>query len=268
MKLKVITLCSGYDSQCMALDMLKKAYGSFDYELVAWSEIDKYAIAAHNAVYPQWSERNLGDMTKIDWAKVKGCDLLTYSTPCTDISNAGLQKGLEKGSGTRSSILWYTEEAIRILRPKYLLMENVKALASKKFLPYLKEWQNIVTTYGYSNYTAILNAKDYGVPQNRERVFMLSIRGDETYNFPKPFKLERRLKDVLEPNVDEKYYLSDKIIKGFMARNEINEERGNGFRFSPTNRGGYAKAILTNAGSRPCDNFIIDNETNNSNQHR
>lgn len=260
MKLKVITLCSGYDSQCMALDMLKKAYGSFDYELVAWSEIDKYAIAAHNAVYPQWSERNLGDMTKIDWAKVKGCDLLTYSTPCTDISNAGLQKGLEKGSGTRSSILWYTEEAIRILRPKYLLMENVKALASKKFLPYLKEWQNIVAAYGYSNYTAILNAKDYGVPQNRERVFMLSIRGDETYNFPKPFKLERRLKDVLEPNVDEKYYLSDKIIIGFENSTQIAREKGNGYRFNPTEGDGYAKTILTAPGSRADDNFIIDEQ--------
>jgi DNA (cytosine-5)-methyltransferase 1 len=80
MKLKVITLCSGYDSQCMALDMLKKAYGSFDYELVAWSEIDKYAIDAHNAVYPQWSDRNLGDMTKIDWSKVQECDLLAIQS--------------------------------------------------------------------------------------------------------------------------------------------------------------------------------------------
>lgn len=268
--LKVITLCSGYDSQCMALDLIKEQFPPFDYELVAWSEIDKYAIQAHNAVYPQWAERNLGDMTKIDWSQVKECDLLTYSTPCQDISQAGKQRGLEKGSDTRSAILWHTERAIRELRPKYLLMENVAALVTKKFIKHFQEWQELVNSYGYTSYAQVLNAKDYGVPQNRKRIFMVSIRNDldQRFEFPQPFPLDIRLKDVLETDVDEKFYLSDKIIKGFMARNEINEERGNGFRFSPTNRGGYAKAILTNAGSRPCDNFIIDNETNNSNQHR
>lgn len=134
MHIKVGTLCSGYDSQCMALDMLHENFPEFTYELMFWSEIAKYACQAHDAVYPP--------LTKIDWSKVDKVDLLTYSTPCTDISNAGQQKGIEKGSGTRSSILWYTEEAIRILRPKYLLMENVSALVSKKFLPFFKEWQD------------------------------------------------------------------------------------------------------------------------------
>lgn len=92
--LRVVTLCSGYDSQCMALERLKEAFPGFDYELVAWSEIDRYAIQAHDAVFPQWAGRNLGDMTNIDWSGVEGdIDLLVYSTPCTSISNAGKQEG-------------------------------------------------------------------------------------------------------------------------------------------------------------------------------
>ena len=112
--LKVVTLCSGYDSQCMALERLKERHPEFEYDLIAWSEIDKYAIRAHDAVFPQYAGRNLGDMTKIDWSKVPNFDFLTYSTPCTDLSNAGLQKGMEEGSGTRSSILWYTRKRWRI----------------------------------------------------------------------------------------------------------------------------------------------------------
>lgn len=213
MKIKAGTLCSGYDSQAMALDRLKEKYPEFDYELVFWSEIDKYAIQAHNAVYPQWADRNLGDMTKVDWGSVPKVDLLCYSTPCQDVSSAGKQKGIEKGSGTRSSILWYTEEAIKILRPKYLLMENVAALVSEKFRPFFLQWEQTVAKYGYDNYSKVLNAKDYGIPQNRERIFMVSIHNaDNTYYWPEPFKLGKRLKDVLEQNVDERYYLSDLSI--------------------------------------------------------
>lgn len=105
--LRVCTLCSGYDSQCYALDRI-----GIPYELVAWSEIDKYAIQAHNAVYPQWADRNVGDMTVVDWSKVRDFDFLTYSTPCQSVSNAGLQHGITEGSGTRSSIIWSTRNAI------------------------------------------------------------------------------------------------------------------------------------------------------------
>lgn len=220
-KIKVITLCSGYDSQCMALDLLKEQFPPFDYELVAWSEIDKYAIQAHNAVYPQWADRNLGDMTKIDWTQVGECDLLTYSTPCQDVSQAGKQRGIEKGSDTRSAILWHTERAIKELKPKYLLMENVAALVSKKFLPFFKEWSELVASYGYTNYSQVMNTKNYGIPQNRSRIFMVSVRNDlnQQYEFPRPFPLELRLKDLLEDEVDEKFYLSDQIIETFQRRN-------------------------------------------------
>lgn len=219
--LRVFTAFSGYDSQCMALDRL-----GIPYELVGWSEIDKYAIQAHNAVYPQYADRNYGDISKIDWESVPDFDLFTYSFPCTDISNAGVQKGLEEGSGTRSSLLWECKKTIEIKRPKYLLMENVKALVSQKFLPYYKKWEQYLAGLGYDNYCKVMNAKDYGVPQNRERIFIVSILdNDKTFHFPEPVPLEKRLKDVLEDKVAEKYYLADKMVESFLKNNENLETR-------------------------------------------
>ena len=260
MEIKVFTAFSGYDSQCLALDRLKEHFPDFNYELVGWSEIDKYAIQAHNALYPQWADRNYGDISKIDWSQVPDFDLFTYSSPCTDFSNAGLQRGGEEGSGTRSSLLWECRRAIIVKRPKYLLLENVAALVSKKFLPLFNKWQSELASYGYNNFAQVLNSKNYGVPQNRERVFLVSILGGSSYHFPKPFKLEKRLKDVLEENVDEKYYLSDKTVASFTEYCEHKQAEGCGFKFEPTTGGGYAKSITTKSGSRETDNFIIDNE--------
>ena len=235
MKVNVVTLCSGYDSQALALERLKRNFPAFDYELVAWAEFDpeskqplekQPAVIAHNALFPQWSDRNMGDITTADWSKVGEVDLLTYSTPCTDISNAGRQMGAEKDSGTRSSIIWHTEKAIRALRPKFLLMENVANFVSKAHIGTFKAWYSLVESLGYNNFAQVLNATSYGIPQNRERIFLVSIRKDisDKYYFPELFKLEKRFKDVLESNVDEKYYLSEKLItslshdnKGFKA---------------------------------------------------
>lgn len=148
--LRVVTLCSGYDSQCLALERLKSVYPDFDYELVAWSEFDpeskqplekQPAVIAHNALFPQWKDRNLGDMTKIDWKKVGDFDLLFYSTPCQSISQAGLQHGFTEGSGTRSSIIWNVRDAVKTKRPKFLVLENVKAMVSKKFVGMFNLWQ-------------------------------------------------------------------------------------------------------------------------------
>jgi DNA (cytosine-5)-methyltransferase 1 len=213
--MKVFTAFSGYDSQCMALDRLHSNFNKFNYELVGWSEIDKYAIQAHNIIYPQYKDRNYGDISKINWDKVEDFDLLTYSSPCTDFSVAGLQKGGEKGSGTRSSLLWECERAIKEKKPKYLLMENVAALVSNKFIKLFNKWQSTLESYGYTNYAKVLNAKDFEVPQNRERIFMVSVRNDvkDRFYFPQPFKSNIRLKDILEDKVDEKYYLSEKSYK-------------------------------------------------------
>lgn len=209
--LRVVTLCSGYDSQLMALRNI-----GVPHECIAWSEIDTYAIRAHNAVFPEIADRNLGDMTKIDWSKVPDFDLLFYSTPCTDFSNAGKQAGGAEGSGTRSSILWYTRYAILQKKPKYLIMENVKALVSEKFRPLFLKWCDELTSYGYTNFAQVLNAKDYGIPQNRERIFLVSILGDAWFNFPQPVELKLRLKDMLEDKVDEKYYLPQDKVNQFV----------------------------------------------------
>lgn len=357
--LRVFTAFSGYDSQCMALDTLKEDT-NFDYDLVGWSEIDKHAIIAHDALFPQWKDRNYGDISKINWEEVPDFDLFTYSSPCfvagtkiscytsgkhqyvnienikvgdivkthtgnlkkvtevmenrvggyfiihdvygnevkctfdhpfycenkntgerewisakditddyfpivynadgemittnikerlvcrcvtnifvynleveddhsyiannfvvhncTDFSQAGYQKGGEEGSGTRSSLLWECRKAIITKRPKYLLFENVKALVSDKFNHLFLKWVKELESYGYNNFFQVLNAKDYGVPQNRERIFMVSIRKDEDdlnpyYEFPEKINLETKLEDLYEDDVDDKYYMSDERAK-------------------------------------------------------
>jgi len=255
MKLKVVTLCSGYDSQCMALDVIKHKHSDFDYELVAWSEIDKYAIQMHNIVYPQWADRNLGDMTKIDWTPIKEkygeIDVLFYSTPCQSISQAGLQHGFEEGSGTRSAVLWSTEEAIRVLKPKYLLQENVKAIISgypdmerigkngkvePTFWSILCKWMKRVEEYGYKNDWTIINSKDTNVPQNRERFFLLSQRNDiaQYYNFPSPVPLEKKLEDILEEEVDNKFFLNDEAVGKFLTANNTDDAVFVQFSIEPT----------------------------------
>ena len=213
--LNVITLFSGYDSQALALNRL-----GLPYDLAAWCEIDRHAITAHNALFPQWKDRNLGDVSKVDWAEwhashPQPIDLLTYSSPCQDFSSAGLQRGGEEGSGTRSGLLWETERAVRELRPRHLVFENVGGLVSDKFIDLFNRWQARLNSYGYTNFQQLMNAKDYGVPQNRLRIFMVSILDcRRAYYFPKPFKLERRLKDVLEQNVEERYYLKEEQVYG------------------------------------------------------
>lgn len=219
--LKVVTLCSGIDFQCQALDRLVAKYPPFAYELLAWSEIDKYAIQIHDLLYPWWKDRNLGDMTKIDWDKFEeDIDLLTYSTPCTDLSLAGRQGGVEEGSGTRSSILWYTRNAIISKHPKYLVLENVKNLVGKRFKPYFDKWLAELESYGYKNFWKVINAADCGVPQSRERVFCVSVlrtedKPDPQFYFPKPIPLTECMADRLDPagTIPDKYWLSEKSVE-------------------------------------------------------
>lgn len=205
--MRVLELFGGYGSQALALENLGIDFKS------DLCEIDKYAIKAYNQLHGYTF--NYGNICDIDETKMPYYDLITYSSPCQDFSQAGKQAGGEKGSGTRSSLLWECERIIQAVKPKYLLMENVKALTSKKFMPLFQQWLNRLDELGYTNYWQVLNAKDYGVPQNRERVFVVSIRKDieQGYCFPDKIPLEKRLKDVLESAVDEKYYISDKLIK-------------------------------------------------------
>lgn len=208
-KLKLASFFSG-------IGAFEKALGNLGtpYELVAYCEIDKYASKSYSAIHGVPETMNLGDITKVDATKLpKDIDLLTYGFPCQDISNAGHQKGLfnEDGSKTRSGLFF---EALRIIeetQPKVAIAENVKNLTSKKFSNQFKLVLDSLSDAGYYNYWKVLNAKEFGVPQNRERVFIVSIRKDLDkgfFTFPEGFPLQKQLKDILEDEVDEKYYIS------------------------------------------------------------
>lgn len=223
-----LTTFSGYDSQLMAADVLREWHPDFRWTCKGWSDIDKYACQMHNLVFPQFADCALGDITKIDWHEVKRSlegrevDLFTYSSPCQDISQAGKQMGLQEGSDTRSALLWRVADAVEVLRPKYLLQENVAALVSQKFMPDFQKWLDKLSSLGYVSRWARLNAKNYGVPQNRDRVFCISMRRDVAfdYRFPEPFELKTRLEDVLEEEVSDRYFLEDDAVSKFLKAND------------------------------------------------
>lgn len=234
MKMRVFEAFAGYGSQAMALKRLQRDFpDKVAFDFVGISEIDSYAIAAYNAVHGDTP--NFGDISKIDWSQVPDFDCFTYSFPCQDISTAGKQRGFIEGSGSRSSLLWECKRAIEAKRPKFLLMENVKALIQKKFMPEFQRWIDTLTELGYTSFWQVLNAKDYGVPQTRERVFMVSILGEAAFEFPKPFPLEKRLRDVLEPEVPPEYYLSDEQVERILAHCDRKVAEGCGFKtqFTP-----------------------------------
>ena len=206
-KLRVFEAFAGYGSQSIALRNI-----GVDYEVVAISEIDKYAIKAYEAIHGK--ANNLGDICKIDIKDIPEHDLFTYSFPCQDISIAGRQMSLEEGSGTRSSLLWECKKIIEHCKPKYLLMENVKNIISKKHKPYFDKWLDYLESLGYVNYWKVLNAKHYGIPQNRERMFVISILDEhKPYKFPESKKLNLSITDLLEDYVEDKYYMSNVCIE-------------------------------------------------------
>lgn len=235
---------------------------SIDYELVGFSEIDKYATKSYCAVHGVDESLNLGDVSKIDLDKLKeigDIDLITHGSPCQDFSIAGRLAGGDKGSGTRSSLMWCTVDIVEAVKPKYVVWENVKNLLSAKNRHNFDGYLEIMDKLGYNSYYKILNAKNYGIPQNRERVFTISIRKDLglNYEFPVEIELTKKLKDVLEKNVDEKYYLSDKLIAGLIANTERQKAKGNGFAFETTDGDGVAKTVTTRVGAcRSGDNYI------------
>lgn len=177
---------------------------------------------------------------------------------CQDYSTAGLQRGGAEGSGTRSSLLWECKKAILAKRPKYLLQENVKGLVSEKFIRDFRKWEQWLAEQGYDNFCKVLNAKDYGVPQNRERIFMVSCLDDTNFRFPDKVPLTTHLEDLLERNVGEEYYLTEKTIEGFRMHNERHEAKGTGFMWTPKDIGGgqVANCLRANAALNATDNSL------------
>lgn len=217
--LRLIELFAGIGSQTQALTNIGIAH-----KVVAISEIDKYAIQSYEAMHGK--ANNLGDIRKIE--ELPDADLWTYSFPCQDISVAGKGAGIKEG--TRSGLLFEVERLLRVASekgtlPKYLLLENVKNLVSKKFKADFDKWLDFLAELGYTNYWKVLNAKDYGIPQNRERVFCVSIRGEhESFVFPKPKELTIRLRDMIDEAVDERFYLKESTIRSIL-RSTFNSRR-------------------------------------------
>lgn len=187
-----------------------------DYELIGFSEIDKYAVKSYCAIHGVSEELNLGDITKIEKEKLpRFIDLITHGSPCQDFSVAGKQAGGDKGTETRSSLMWNTVDIVEWCLPKYVVWENVKNILSKKHKHNFDSYIEIMDRLGYNSYYQVLNAKDYGIPQNRERVFTISIRKDidkKNFIFPEKEELKLRLKDLLQDEVEEKYYINDKQL--------------------------------------------------------
>lgn len=203
---RVLELFAGIGACSKALTRL-----GIEHEIVDAVEIDKYAIQSFNAIHGTNFEPQ--DITQ--WDKDIKVDLIMHGSPCQDFSVAGLNKGGDKGSGTRSSLMYETLRIVEKLKPKYVIWENVKNLLSKKHRHNFDAYIEAMEKLGYHSQYQVLNAKNFGVPQNRERVFTVSIRNDLNvdFKFPESQTLNIRLKDVLEPQVDEKYYLSDEQTK-------------------------------------------------------
>ena len=254
--MKVLSLFSGIGAFEKALDRL-----NIDYELVAFSEIDKYATKSYCAIHGVDESMNLGDITKVDENSLpKDIDLITYGFPCQDISLAGKQKGLfnDDGTQTRSGLFFEALRIIEATHPRIAIAENVKNLTGKKFKEQFALVLESLDEAGYNNYWKVLNAKDYGIPQNRERVFIISIRKDidKGYEFPEPFPLELRLRDMLDDEVDEKFYLSTKCIEGFIRHRDRHEAKGTGFKWEVRDPDGVASCLRANSALAPTDNTI------------
>ena len=215
--IKILELFGGIGACSKALERL-----GIEYEIADYVEIDKYAVQSFNAMH----NTNFEPQDICKWNKDIEVDLIMHGSPCQDFSLAGKQAGGDEGSGTRSSLMYETIRIVEKLKPKYVIWENVKNLLSKKHRHNFDAYLETMEQLGYKSYYQVLNAKDYGIPQNRERIFTISIRNDidKVFELPPKQELKLKLKDMLEDEVDEKYYLPDEITKkmSFISKHELN----------------------------------------------
>ena len=196
--------------------------GGYQFETVNYCEIDPYAAKAYSQIHDIPEEKNLHDVREVNPLLLDNINLVTYGFPCQDISVAGKQKGFEHdGERTRSGLFFEALRIIEFLQPEYAICENVKALTSKKFTAEFQTVLSGLSKAGYNNYWEVLNAKDYGIPQNRERVFIVSIRKDidkGNFRFPPKQQLKCVAKDFLESVVDDKYYLDNDRVRNLIKQ--------------------------------------------------
>ena len=252
MTIRVVELFSGIGAQAEALKEL-----GLDYEVVATSDIDKHANIGYEAIHGPVN--NLGDICKIE--HLPECDLLTYSYPCTSVSVAGKQEGMKEGSGTASSLLWevgrlLNDMAERKILPEVLVMENVDAVLNQKNIGEFKRWLTVLSDLGYTNSYQILNAKDYGTPQNRRRIFMVSTLTLGEFIFPEPCPDGRVLRDVLEDNVPESFFLSEKRLATFQRHKARNDAKGNDFGWKPLDIENTSNPVTTNPRRNATGNYV------------
>lgn len=251
---EVVELFSGIGAQRMAL-----IEEGIPHRVVGTSEIDPFAIRSYEAIYGD--NPNLGDITQLKG--LPRADIVTYSFPCQSLSSSGKRAGMEKGSGTSSSLLWEVQRLLEESRdhgslPEWLVMENVPQVLTGKNRPVFDQWVAFLSSLGYTSSFGTLNAKDFGVPQNRNRAYMISHLGPSVPDLPTGKDRGRVLGDVLEDEVPERYYLSKARLKGLADSNQKEIDHGNGFRFRPKTRDEIASTVTTRAGSRKTDNFVYD----------
>lgn len=210
---KVGTFFSGIGSPEMAFKRLKDNGVINNYESVFFCEVDKYAIKSYCAIHGQSPNKNLGDITKINGADLPYCDIWIGGFPCQDISMAGVRRGFDFNSNTRSSLGWKMIQFLKEVKdpPKVVIFENVAAITNVKMRKTLNLFKEDLESLGYSLYDHVLTALDYGTPQNRERYFLVAIKGNYLYYFPDKIKLKLRLKDLLEKEIDPNLVLSEKV---------------------------------------------------------
>lgn len=235
-KIRLIELFAGVGSQAMALRDLCTANGLNPddvFEMYKVVEFDKYPVKSYNAIHKTNIEPT--DITAISGSDLAITDtdkylyLMTYSFPCQDLSVAGLGKGMDKGAGTRSGLLWEVERLLNEVDelPQILLMENVTQVHGKKNLANFEKWCDFLESKGYHNYWQDLNGKNYCIPQNRNRTLMVSSLEDINYEFPRPVELRLVMKDMLDDVVPEKYYINtekaDQLIKQLEEEGKLQE---------------------------------------------
>ena len=217
--IKYLSLFSGIGAFEQALTNI-----NVEFELVNYCEIDKYASKSYAAIHNIPESKNLGDITQVDINSLPlDLDLITHGSPCQDFSVAGNNAGGDINSNTRSSLMWNTVEIVKHCKPKYVIWENVKNVLSKKHKHNFERYLKALHDADYKSYYKVLNAKNYGVPQNRERIFVVSIRNDlqQSFMFPNGWELDRRIKDILEPVVDNKYYISQEKTDQFTKTHDV-----------------------------------------------
>lgn len=208
---RVIEFFGGIGACTQALKRL-----GIDFEVVDYVEVDKYPVASYNAM----NDTNFEPQDICQWDKdVTDIDLIMHGSPCQDFSIAGHGKGGDEGSGTRSSLMYETLRIVEKIKPRIVIWENVKGLLSPKHRHNYDAYLQRMSDMGYTNHYQVMNAKHYGIPQNRERIFTVSLLdGSADFKFPEKQELKTRLKDILENAVEERFYLTDEQVDKFKAR--------------------------------------------------